>query len=111
MPDPAALITLLALMLILGAMAGVISGLLGVGGGIVLVPAFFYMFTQLGYGSDQVMQVCLGTSLATIIATSLRSVSAHHRKGAVDWAVLRGWWPVIAGGAVAGFFLAAALKS
>ena len=111
MPDPAALITLLVLMLILGAMAGVISGLLGVGGGIVLVPAFFYMFTQLGYGSDQVMQVCLGTSLATIIATSLRSVSAHHRKGAVDWAVLRGWWLFIAGGAVAGFFLAAALKS
>ena len=111
MQDPAALATLLALMLVLGAGAGVISGLLGVGGGIVLVPAFFYMFTQLGYGSDQVMQVCLGTSLATIVVTSLRSVSGHHRKGAVQWDILRGWWPFIAAGAVAGFFLAAALKS
>ena len=55
------------------------------------MPAFFYLFTALGYGSAQLMQVCLATSLATIIVTSARSVQSHHRKGAVDWAILRGW--------------------
>jgi uncharacterized membrane protein YfcA len=111
MPDPVAVFILIALMLAIGAVAGVISGLLGVGGGIVLVPAFFYLFTHLHYGSDQLMQICVATSLATIVVTSLRSVSSHHKKGAVDWGILRAWWPYIATGAVAGFFLAATLKS
>ena len=84
---------------------GVIAGLLGVGGGIVLVPAFFYTFSHLGYDGPQLMQVCLGTSLATIMATAMRSVRAHDRKGAVDWDLLKGWAPPIAIGAVAGFIL------
>lgn len=104
------LLTMLLLVLI-GAFAGVIAGLLGVGGGIVLVPAFFFAFEYLGYGGPQLMQVCLATSLATIIVTSIRSVLAHHRKGAVDWDVLRAWWPFIAAGAVLGFLLATQLRS
>ena len=62
-----------------------IAGLLGVGGGIVLVPAFLYTFLALGYDGPQIMQVCLATSLATIVFTSQRSVRAHAKKGAVDW--------------------------
>ena len=54
-----------------------IAGLLGVGGGIVLVPAFLYTFVALGYDGPQIMQVCLATSLATIAATSARSVRGH----------------------------------
>jgi uncharacterized protein len=111
MPDASALMMMLALLLVIGAFAGVIAGLLGVGGGIVLVPGFFYAFSFLGYGGDQLMQVCIATSLATIIVTSVRSALAHHRRGAVDWAVLRAWGPSIAAGALAGFFLAAMLKS
>jgi uncharacterized protein len=111
MPELASLLPMVALLMVIGAFAGVIAGLLGVGGGIVLVPAFFYAFGHLGYGGDQLMQVCLGTSLATIIVTSVRSALAHHRKGAVDWAILRAWGPYVAAGAVAGFFLAASLKS
>ncbi|MDZ4093602.1 MAG: sulfite exporter TauE/SafE family protein [Paracoccaceae bacterium] len=111
MPDIATLLPMLALLLLIGGFAGVIAGLLGVGGGIVLVPAFFYAFSHLGYGGPQLMQVCLATSLATIIVTSLRSVLAHHRKGAVDWQVLRHWGPLIAGGAVAGMLVAAQLRS
>jgi uncharacterized membrane protein YfcA len=111
MPDLASLLPLVVLLLAIGAFAGVIAGLLGVGGGIVLVPAFFYTFSALGYGGDQLMQVCLATSLATIIVTSVRSVLAHHRKGAVDWSVLRGWAPYIGAGAVAGFLLASRLRS
>ncbi len=111
MPGPDQLITMAALLLAIGAFAGIIAGLLGVGGGIVLVPAFFYAFTALGYGGGDLMQVCVATSLATIIVTSLRSVHAHHRKGAVDWAILRGWGPGIALGAVCGVLVVAALRT
>ncbi len=95
----------------IGAFAGVVAGLLGVGGGIILVPAFFYAFTALGFGSDQLMQVCLATSLATIIVTSVRSVLSHHRKGAVDWSILRTWAPGIVIGAAIGVLVAASLRS
>ena len=100
-----------ALLMVIGAFAGVIAGLLGVGGGIILVPAFFYTFAALGYGGPDLMQVCLATSLATIVVTSLRSLNAHNRKGAVDWAILKGWAPGIAIGAVVGVFAVAALRT
>ena len=111
MPDIAAFLPMLGLLLAIGAFAGVIAGLLGVGGGIVLVPAFFYAFGHLGYGGPQLMQVCLATSLATIVVTSVRSILGHHRKGAVDWAILRAWGPYIAAGALGGVLVAASLKS
>jgi uncharacterized membrane protein YfcA len=111
MPDLATLLPLLAALLVIGAFAGVIGGLLGVGGGIVLVPAFFYAFGQLGYGGGQFMQVCVATSMATIVVTSLRSVSAHHRKGAVDWSVLRSWGPALVIAAALGTFVATRVSS
>jgi uncharacterized membrane protein YfcA len=111
MTDLATWLPMLLLLVFIGGIAGVIAGLLGVGGGIVLVPAFFYTFSHLGYDGPQLMQVCLGTSLATIMATAMRSVRAHDRKGAVDWDLLKGWAPPIAIGAVAGFLLASQLKS
>lgn len=111
MVEIATYLPMLLLLIVIGGIAGGIAGLLGVGGGIVLVPAFFYMFAHLGYDGPQLMQVCLGTSLATIMATSMRSVRGHDRKGAVDWALLRAWAPAIALGAVAGFFLATRLRS
>ncbi len=104
-------IWLLLLMLAIGAFAGVAAGLLGVGGGIILVPAYYYAFSSLGYESDGLMQICVATSLATIIVTSMRSVSSHHKKGAVEWEILRGWAPGIAMGAVLGVLLASGLKS
>jgi uncharacterized membrane protein YfcA len=111
MPDMAQLLPMLALLLAVGAFAGVLAGLLGVGGGIILVPAFFYVFSALGYGGDQLMQVCLATSLATIIVTSLRSVASHNRKGAVDWGILKSWAPGIVVGAIVGVLVASALRS
>lgn len=111
MPDPTLLLAMIAMLLAIGAFAGVLAGLLGVGGGIVLVPAFFYAFQTLGYGGPQLMQVCLATSLATIIVTSMRSVLSHHRKGAVDWQILRAWAPGIAIGAVLGVIVASGLRS
>ena len=105
------LITMGVLLLAVGAFAGVLAGLLGVGGGIILVPAFFYVFQALGYPDFQLMQVGLATSLATIIVTSIRSVMAHNKKGAVDWEILRSWAPGIVLGAVVGFFIASSLRS
>ena len=111
MPDIADLLPLAAFLVAIGAVAGVIAGLLGVGGGIVLVPAFFYTFTALGYGGPWLMQVCLATSLATIIVTSFRSLKSHNRKGATDWAILKSWAPGIVLGAALGVVAASALKS
>lgn len=111
MPDTMLVLQMLAVLMVLGAFAGVLAGLLGVGGGIVLVPAFFYTFQTLGYGGDQLMQLCLATSLATIIVTSVRSVLSHNKKGAVDWSILRGWGPGIAFGAIIGVFVASSLRS
>ncbi len=108
---PAIWAQMAGLLLVTGAVAGVLAGLLGVGGGIVLVPAFFYVFQTLGYGGDQLMQMCLATSLATIIVTSVRSVLSHNKKGAVDWQILRSWGPGIAVGAIVGVTVAASLRS
>ncbi|WP_166416098.1 sulfite exporter TauE/SafE family protein [Cochlodiniinecator piscidefendens] len=111
MPEMSILLPMTGLLLCIGAFAGVIAGLLGVGGGIVLVPAFFYAFSTLGYDSPGLMQICLATSLATIIVTSLRSVHSHNKKGAVDWSILKTWAPGIAIGAVAGVLVASSLRS
>ncbi|MFD1911906.1 sulfite exporter TauE/SafE family protein [Halodurantibacterium flavum] len=111
MPDLATILPMFFLLLVIGAFAGVVAGLLGVGGGIVLVPAFFYALSVLGYDSPQLMQICLATSLATIIVTSARSLQSHNRKGAVDWQVLRQWAPGIMIGAVIGVVVASMLRS
>ncbi len=111
MPELTQLLPMVVLLLVIGGFAGVLAGLLGVGGGIVLVPAFFYTFSTLGYGSDQLMQVCLATSLATIIVTSIRSVLSHNKKGAVEWGILRSWAPGIVFGAVIGVLVASGLRS
>ena len=111
MDDMMLLTMMAALLLALGAFAGVLAGLLGVGGGIILVPAFFYVFSALGFDSPELMQVCLGTSLATIIVTSLRSVAAHSKKNAVAWPILRGWGIGIAIGATVGVLVATSLRS
>lgn len=111
MPDLGLLAQMVVLLAAIGAIAGVIAGLLGVGGGIVLVPAFFYAFSALGYAGPNLMQVCLATSLATIIVTSIKSVRAHNKRGAVEWDILKRWAPWIALGALVGVVAASGLRS
>lgn len=111
MPTMEVLLPMIVLLFACGAFAGVLAGLLGVGGGIVLVPAFFYVFSTIGYDGPGLMQICLATSLATIIVTSTRSVLAHNRKGAVDWDILKGWAAGIAVGSLLGVLVAASLKT
>lgn len=100
-----------AILALVGGFAGILAGLLGVGGGIILVPAFLYLFDAAGYGSPDLMQLCLATSLATIMVTSGRSVLAHHRRGAVDWQILRDWAPGIALGAAVGVLTVSSLRT
>ncbi|WGW02415.1 sulfite exporter TauE/SafE family protein [Tropicibacter oceani] len=109
--DLSTLLPLLLLLLASSAFAGVLAGLFGVGGGIVLVPVFYFVFAGLGFDGPQLMQVCLATSLASIIVTSIRSVHSHNKKGAVDWEVLKTWAPGIVIGAVIGMLTAAGLRS
>lgn len=111
MPAASALLPMALLLVVIGGLGGVLAGLLGVGGGIVLVPAFFYAFSALGYGGAHVMQVCVATSLATIIVTSARSVLAHNRKGAVDWGILKGFGPGIVVGSLLGSLAVAHLHT
>ena len=111
MPTTPSILLIVPLLFVIGALAGVLAGLLGVGGGIVLVPAFFYAFEALGYDGPRLMQICLATSLATIVVTSIRSVHSHNKKGAVEWDILRGWAPGIMAGAVLGVMTVASLRS
>lgn len=97
---------LIAAMAGAGVFAGLIAGLFGVGGGTVLVPALFYAFGVFGLGGEANLHVAIGTSLSTIITTSLRSVAAHRQHGRVDEAVLKGFIPWIAFGALIGACLA-----
>lgn len=72
---------------VLGVCAGVIAGLLGVGGGLIIVPILVAMYTAQGFAVELVMQLAVGTSLLTIVFTSLSSMRAHHRRGAVAWRI------------------------
>jgi uncharacterized protein len=108
--DPMMAGMLAATMLITGAVAGVLAGLLGVGGGIVIVPVLYHVFSrfggELGVAPEALMHVAVGTSLATIIPTSLVSARKHHGKGAVDAELLKSWGPGILIGVLAGTLIA-----
>ncbi|EXB49582.1 sulfite exporter TauE/SafE family protein [Acinetobacter sp. 1000160] len=91
--------------MLIGAIAGFAAGLFGVGGGLIIVPILYIVFTQMNYDPNVIMHIAVGTSLATIIVTSISSVTAHHKKGAVLWSVFRNLAP----GLVAGSFLGAGI--
>ncbi|MFO1455815.1 MAG: sulfite exporter TauE/SafE family protein [Steroidobacteraceae bacterium] len=86
--------------------SGVVAGLLGVGGGIVIVPALEYALQFTGVPPQWRMHVAVATSLATIIPTSISSARAHHARGAVDFALVKSWGPGMLLGALAGSLLA-----
>ncbi len=105
MPLLDALVLLLAL-LAAGALAGLFAGLFGVGGGFVVVPALLLVFSSLTPTLHD-LHVAIGTSLATIIVTSIRSVQAHRARGAVDFAILKDWAPWLTLGVLGGIAIAA----
>lgn len=96
--DSGALLVIAGAMLGAGMVGGFIAGLLGVGGGIVIVPVLYQILAFIGTDDSVRMQVAVGTSLATIVVTSIRSARAHHRRGAVDRVLLQAWiGPIVVG--------------
>lgn len=110
MPDIELLAPLAAALLAAGLFAGLLAGLLGVGGGIIMVPVLYYVFGLLGVDEAVRMHMSVGTSLAAMIPTSIRSALAHREKGAVDEALFRRWLPGIALGVLGGVLTAAFVK-
>lgn len=99
------------LYMVTGAFVGIASGLLGVGGGIIIVPVLYFVFTAQGLPQAHVMHMALATSLATIIITSISSVIAHQRKNAVLWPVVFRITPGICIGAWFGGIFASELTT
>ena len=93
--------------LIAGAFAGILAGLFGIGGGMIIVPALIYIFKAQGVPEAALTHIGIGTSLATIIVTSISSLRAHNSRGAVNWSV----WKRMAPGLVIGSLLGAAIAS
>lgn len=93
--------------LALGAFAGFFAGLLGIGGGAVVVPMLVMMFAAQGFPDAHLMHLVLGTSMATIIFTSISSLRAHHQHRAVNWPVVKTLSPGIVAGTLFGAQLAA----
>lgn len=104
------LLGLAAALLATGLVAGVLAGLLGVGGGIVIVPVLYHLFTLLGVDESVRMHVAVGTSLATIVPTSILSSRAHRRKGSLDPALIRQLLPWVVLGVGLGAVASGLLK-
>src|ERR1700704_2033982 len=97
----------LALLLVaVGALAGFLAGVFGIGGGAILVPVFYECFRLAGVPLEVRMPLCIGTSLAIIIPTSIRSYRAHYARGAVDMETLKAWWLPVLAGVIAGSVIA-----
>jgi len=96
------LIELALLLVAVGALSGFLAGVFGIGGGAILVPVFYECFRLAGVPLEVRMPLCIGTSLAIIIPTSIRSWRAHHLRGAVDTEILKIWWLPVLIGVIAG---------
>lgn len=109
MTDLTIWITLVPILLAVGAVAGTLAGLLGVGGGIVIVPVLYWLteIDLLDVDDAVAVHFAVATSLLTIIPTSISSARAHHRKGSIDMALFRAWAPYMVVGALVGGIFAA----
>ena len=101
----------LAAYLALGAVVGFFAGLMGVGGGGIMVPILATMFAAQGFAHDHLVHLALGTSMATIVLTSLSSLRTHHAHGAVRWDIVRRIAPGVLLGTFAGTFIAAGVPT
>jgi len=103
--------SLILMLLAIGLAGGFLAGLLGIGGGMVLVPCLVLVLGRQGVAGDVAIKMAIATAMATILFTSLSSVWAHHRRGAVRWEIVRGLAPgIVAGGLLSGAGAFAVLK-
>ena len=111
MPITPELLLFAGLLILAGAVAGLLAGLFGIGGGAILVPVFYQIFGLAGVDDAVRMHLSVGTSLAIIIPTSLRSFAAHRRHGAVDMDLLKRWAIAVPLGAILASLVAAGASS
>lgn len=104
-------VEIILMYLAVGLIAGVLAGLLGVGGGVVIVPMLVFCFVQQGVQAEVIMHLALGTSLASIIFTSISSFMSHHKHGAVEWVIVKRIVPGILIGTFLGTFVASRLST
>ncbi|MCC6916945.1 sulfite exporter TauE/SafE family protein [Nitrosomonas sp.] len=97
--------------LLTGGIVGFLAGLLGIGGGLLMVPVLAAIFASLGFPSDRILHSALGTTTAIITLTAVASLRAHHSRGAVNWRIVRYITPGIIAGALTGSTLAGQLSS
>jgi uncharacterized protein len=109
--DISQIISLISVMAVAASISGFMAGLLGVGGGIIMVPALYYAFTVLGYDESTKMHLALGTSLAIIIPTSVMSTRTHMKYEAVDFTLIKSFGLFVAAGVLIGTFLASNLET
>ena len=107
----AAVLAVLPTYLGVGAVAGMLAGLFGVGGGVVIVPMLLYCMVRQGFPDEFIMHIALGTSMASIMFTAVSSVMAHNRRGAVRWSVVRKIVPGILVGTFLGSCIASRLST
>ena len=100
-----------AVYLLMGLFVGFFAGLLGIGGGLILVTLMVYLFTVQGFPEDRILHIALGTSIASIVFTSISSLLAHHKHGAVRWDIVRAAVPGLIVGTLLGTLVADQLKS
>ncbi len=97
--------------LLMGLFVGFFAGLLGIGGGLILVTLMVYLFTVQGFPEDRILHIALGTSITSIVFTSISSLLAHHKHGAVRWDIVRAAVPGLIVGTLLGTLVADQLKS
>lgn len=106
----AELTELVAALALSGGVTGLLAGLFGVGGGAVIIPVLYQAYAILGLGETVRMHVCIGTAMAVIVPTAIRSFLAHHKRGSVDMAVVKSWLVPMPIGVAAAAVLAASLS-
>jgi uncharacterized membrane protein YfcA len=102
---------LILLLLAIGCVGGFLSGLLGVGGGIIFVPALFFSLSSLGFSEEHAMHIAIGSSLAVVAATGSMSAFSHYKRGGVDLTIVRSWGVPIVVGVILGAVVASSVKS
>lgn len=105
------ILTVLISCIVLGSIVGFLAGLLGIGGGLIIVPALVYLLPMIGVSSEIVMPMALATSLGAIVITSASAALAHHNKNNIPWSLAKPLMILVAVGALLGAFIADSLSS
>jgi uncharacterized membrane protein YfcA len=106
------LISDIAMLMLCGSISGFLAGLLGIGGGMVLVPFMILVFNHLGFSQDVIVHMAIATGMATILFTTTSAIWAHHKHGSIDWKLVAALSPgMVFGGLVGGSELFEALKT